>query len=113
MSSIMQWILSVFAMAWNRKHLINGHVWGERFFSKVIDGMREFIKTFIYVSQNPVDAQIVRRVDDWEFGGLWHFIIGNHEILDEVPDFVLWLYHWYYRLIIIQAAKMKETGSDG
>jgi putative transposase len=97
----MQWILSVFAMAWNRKHLTSGHVWGERFFSKVIDSMREFVKTFIYVSQNPVEAQVTGRAEDWQFGGLWHFIIGNREILGEPSFFTSFMYHWYYRLFTI------------
>jgi putative transposase len=93
LSNIMQWILSVFAMAWNRKHLTSGHVWGERFFSKIIDSMREFVKTFVYVTQNPVRAQIAGRIDEWEFGGLWHFIMGNREILGELPGFTTFLYH--------------------
>jgi putative transposase len=101
LSRIMQWILSVFAMAWNRKHLTSGHVLGERFFSKIIDSIREFIKTFVYVTQNPVDARIARRIDEWEYGGLWHFIIGNREILDELPCFAAFIYHWYYRLVLI------------
>jgi putative transposase len=101
LSRIMQWILSVFAMAWNRKHLTSGHVWGERFFSKIIDSMREFVKTFIYVTQNPVRAQMVSRIDEWEFGGLWHFIIGSREILDELPCFTSFIYHWLYRLVLI------------
>jgi REP element-mobilizing transposase RayT len=33
LSSIMQWILSVFAMRFNRTHRLTGRVWGERFFS--------------------------------------------------------------------------------
>jgi putative transposase len=89
----MQWILSVFAMAWNRKHLTSGHVWGERFFSKIIDNMREFFKTFIYVTQNPVNAQLVGRIDEWEFGGLWHFIRGDREIPGELSSFTVFLYH--------------------
>jgi putative transposase len=88
----MQWILSVFAMAWNRKHFISGHVWGERFFSKIIDSIKEFIKTFLYVTENPVNAQIVRRIGEWQFGGLWHFTIGNWEILGDLPEFITSLY---------------------
>jgi putative transposase len=97
----MQWILSVFAMAWNRKHFASGHVWGERFFSKIIDSMREYVKTFMYVTQNPVRAQLVNRIDEWEFGGLWHFIIGSQEILGELPYFTSFLYHWHYRLVML------------
>jgi putative transposase len=93
LSRIMQWILSVFAMAWNRKHLTSGHVFGERFFSKIIDNMREFFKTFVYVTENPVRAQIARRVDEWRFGGLWHFTIGNRDILGELSSLTAFLYH--------------------
>lgn len=39
LSRIMQWILGVFAMAYNRMHGFTGHVWGCRFFPSVIDGL--------------------------------------------------------------------------
>jgi hypothetical protein len=63
--------------------------------------MREFIKTFIYVTQNPVIAQIACRIDEWRHGGLWHFIIGDRTILGELPCFTSFLYHWLYRLGMI------------
>jgi hypothetical protein len=68
-------------------------VWGERFFSKIINGIGEFLKTFVYVTENPASAQLVGRVDDWEYGGLWHFKIGNRDILGELPHFTALLYH--------------------
>src|SRR5512145_2652656 len=37
LSAIMQWILSVFAMAFNRLLGLTGHVWGCRFFSRILD----------------------------------------------------------------------------
>ncbi|MDL2229655.1 transposase [Treponema sp. OttesenSCG-928-L16] len=94
LSRIMQWILSVFAMAWNRAHHINGHVWGERFFSKIIESSQEFAHTFDYITQNPVRAQVVRNVWEWRYGGLWHFLTGNAEILGEPPP----LLHLFYRI---------------
>ena len=92
LSRIMQCILSVFARAWNRKHFTSGHVLGERFFSKIIGNAEEYRKTFVYVTENPVKAQLTGRIDKWEFGGLWHFIIGNREILGELPFFASWVY---------------------
>jgi putative transposase len=92
LSRIMQWMLSVFAMAWNRKHHTNGHVWGERFFSKIINKPEEYLKTFMYVTENPASAQIVGRIDKWEFGGLWHFIRDDRDILGELPGFIAGLY---------------------
>jgi hypothetical protein len=54
---------------------------GERFFSKIIDGVREFLKTFMYVTENPARARLVGRIDGWEYGGLGHFKIGEEDIL--------------------------------
>ena len=93
LSRIMQWILSVFARAWNRKHHTTGHLWGERFFSKILNGMGEYLKTFRYVTENPVKAQLVGRIDKWEFGGLWHFIRARQDILGELPGVAAYLYH--------------------
>lgn len=76
LSRIMQWIMSVFAMAYNRVHGISGHVWGERFFSKIIGGFRDFLETFRYIDRNPVDAGLVANAWEWEHGGLWHDRMG-------------------------------------
>ena len=40
LSKIMQWLLGVFAQAWNRKHGLSGHLWGDRFFFQ--DNLRHF-----------------------------------------------------------------------
>ncbi|MDR0543220.1 MAG: transposase [Dysgonamonadaceae bacterium] len=82
LSKIMQWILSVFARAWNKAHFVNGHVWGERFYSKIIEAADDFLEIFNYVSLNPVKAQLVKSAEEWEFGGIWHFISGETGILD-------------------------------
>ncbi|MDR2494339.1 MAG: transposase [Spirochaetaceae bacterium] len=75
LSRIMQWVLGVFARAWNKAHGIKGHVWGDRFFSKILDGLREFFRAF--ATKNPFKVQLVKSAEEWEFGGLWHFITGN------------------------------------
>ena len=81
LSQIMQWVLSMFARAWNKKHGVKGHVWGDRFSSKVLDSLFDFLHAFRYVSLNPVKASLVEKAEEWEFGGLWHFIRGNRSIL--------------------------------
>lgn len=68
-SDIMRWILSVFAMAFNREHGYIGHVWYDRFKSKIIESLMQFIATFAYISENPVRARIVDRADKYRFGG--------------------------------------------
>jgi putative transposase len=85
LSRIMQWILSVFAMSWNRRHNLSGHVWGQRFFSRIIAGIVDFLRVFIYIDENPVYAQLVDHPRKWEFGGLWHHKKGIDDV-SEGPD---------------------------
>ena len=82
LSRIMQWVLSVFARAWNRAHGVKGHVWGDRFFSKILDGFKGLFRSSWYETENPVKAQCVKSAEEWEFGGLWHFITGDQAIPD-------------------------------
>jgi hypothetical protein len=79
-------------MAWNRKHHVNGHVWGERFFSAILDSIRAYRKTFLYVAKNPASARLVGAIDEWRYGGLWHFKRGDRDILGELPGFAAGLY---------------------
>jgi putative transposase len=88
LSKIMQWILSVFAMRWNRKHHLSGHVWGERFFSRIISKATEFLHIFSYVDENPVYARLVEHPGQWEYGGLWHHKRGIFTIVDPPGELV-------------------------
>jgi len=88
LSRIMQWILSVFAMTYNRLYGLTGHVWGERFRSRIIAGLAAFIAVFGYIDMNPVKACLVSNPRDWRYGGLWHDRIGCREILDFPAGFV-------------------------
>jgi len=88
LSSIMQWILSVFAMAYNRIHAYTGHVWGERFFSRIIQGLHDLIAVFEYIDGNPVIAKQVADRRVWRYGGLWHCRSGCHDVVDKDP---LWI----------------------
>ncbi|MDR0569109.1 MAG: transposase, partial [Spirochaetaceae bacterium] len=42
LSKIMQWIKCRFARWWNKKHNTKGHLWGERFFSRIIKDEKDF-----------------------------------------------------------------------
>ena len=85
LSKIMQWLLGNYAKAWNKAHGVKGHLWGDRFFSKIIKGGRAFMRVFDYISQNPVAAGLAGRADEWEHGGVCHFVKGETSILDIPP----------------------------
>ena len=71
LSRIMQWIMSVYAMAWNRRHQVIGHLWGARFFSRIVEGFKAFLEVFKYLDDNPVKSGQAANPRDWRFGGLW------------------------------------------
>lgn len=76
LSKIMQWILSVFARQFNRTYSLQGHVWYDRFKSKIVSSLRQFIATFGYIDENPVRAELVARSADYPFGGLAFICAG-------------------------------------
>ena len=82
LSKIMQWLLSVFAQAWNKKHNLSGHLWGDRFFSRIVMGILDFLRVFLYIDYNPVIACLVEQPEQWEYGGLWHHKKGITEVID-------------------------------
>jgi len=76
LSRLMQWILSVFATAFNRRCGFSGHVWGERFFSRIVEGLRAFLEVFRYIDSNPVAGGLVDDPRDWPYGGLGRHRMG-------------------------------------
>ena len=85
LSVILQWILGVFAMKWNRIHKTSGHVWGERFHSKILDSLLSYLRASHYVDENPVAAGLVDRAEQWRYGGLWYSRFGPPGLLDTSP----------------------------
>lgn len=100
LSAIMQWIMSVFAMAWNRIRHQTGHVWGGRFFSRLIASLPEFIQVFRYIDDNPVKACQIGNPADWKHGGLWHFRQGLREIVDALPQWLALLFPGHCQLVL-------------
>jgi REP-associated tyrosine transposase len=69
LSRIMQWILSVFAMLFNRHLNLQGHVWYDRFRSFVLGNLRQFIRTYLYIHENPVHAGMVDAAHEYQYCG--------------------------------------------
>jgi len=72
LSKIMQWLLGVFAQLWNKRHGLSGHLWGDRFFSRIISGILDFLRVSAYIDQNPVAVGLADHCEQWEYGGAWH-----------------------------------------
>ncbi len=69
-SKIMQWILSVFALQYNKLFGYKGHVWYDRFKSKIIKSLQQLINTFLYIANNPVRAELVSHPLEFIYSGI-------------------------------------------
>jgi putative transposase len=101
LSRIMQWIMSVFAVAWNKIHHHTGHVWGERFFSRIIQTLSEYIRTFDYIIQNPVEAKQVDHPRQWRHGGLYHARSGRRDVIGHVESWITTLFPDYCQRLLV------------
>lgn len=68
LSKIMQWILSVFAMRYNRSHNRKGHLWIARFISKVLHKITEAVEKLCNEGMN-------KRKSDYRFS--FHMLIRD------------------------------------
>jgi len=100
LSRLMQWILSVFAQKFNRTFGYKGHVWHDRFKSKVIETLRQFEATFSYVARNPQKAGIVERGSDYEFSGVHALMRGRYSVIDPPGPLVPLLFPEYARIAL-------------
>lgn len=88
LSSIMQWILSVFARRFNIIFNLKGHVWYDRFKSRVIESIEQLINTFLYISNNPIRAGLVNTPLEYLYNGFYHIATNNYMLVDP-PDQIL------------------------
>lgn len=88
LSRIMQWIESVHAMNWNRRHGKTGHFFGERFKSRIIQGKEDLVKVLKFINDIPVQERRAKKASDWEGGSLYHFIKGITTLVGPLPDWM-------------------------
>ncbi len=65
LSQALQWLNSRYARAFNRRHGRFGHVFAERFSTRIVDGEERVFETCAYVLLNPVKAGLCTRVEEW------------------------------------------------
>lgn len=88
LSRIMQWVLSVFAIAFNRKYGFSGHVWYDRFHSTIIQTAAYFIKVFDYISENPVKAGICSNPSQYPYSSFGFLQKACFDFIEPPDDLV-------------------------
>ena len=88
LSKLMQWILSVFAIRFNKINGFKGHVWYDRFKSVIVRNFIQFINTFNYITNNPVKAGICMDARKYIYCGLYELVRGRYKIMDPPDDWI-------------------------
>jgi REP element-mobilizing transposase RayT len=65
LSKGLQWLNGRYALTFNRRHGRFGHLFAERFATRVIESEEYLFDACAYVVQNPVSAGMCTRVEDW------------------------------------------------
>jgi hypothetical protein len=60
----------------------DSHFWGDRFHSRILDSIRQFVMAFGYIDDNPVKAGLAASACEWRHAGAWHRRTGDASILD-------------------------------
>ncbi len=97
LSKIMQWILSVFAIRFNKRFNKKGHVWYDRFHSSIIYSAEQLKAVFDYISQNPVKAKIAKTIFSYKYSGIYHLMQGNYHLVKK-PSELLMCFFPYLRI---------------
>ena len=89
LSRIMQWILGVFAMRYNHKHHLKGHVWYDRFKSRIIETEEEIEASFKSISQKPVIVGLAKKTSQYKYCGISLIIKGIFDLITKPPQNLL------------------------
>jgi putative transposase len=98
LSRIMAWIKTQSSKRWNFVHGSIGHLWGNRFFARVIKTPVDYIKVMTYIDTNPVKAGLSDHVGEWKASGAYH-IRNEIKGLVDYDDFIRSLYGERYLLL--------------
>jgi len=82
---IMQWIKTNSAKRWNFIHGSIDHMWGERYYSRVIKDYKEYNNVMNYIDKNPVKEGYVLNPADWKESGAYYKAHDIEDFVDFYP----------------------------
>jgi putative transposase len=69
LSKGLHWLNGVYAQRFNRRHERTGHLFGDRFWSSVVEGEHHFPAAARYILLNPVRAGLCSVPEEWPWSG--------------------------------------------
>jgi putative transposase len=74
LSQIMHWVKTNSAKRWNRIQGATDHLWGQRYFARIIEDPRDYFTVMKYIDQNPVKSGLAHDVGIWKASGAYWII---------------------------------------
>ncbi len=93
LSKIMQWVFGVFAIRYNKKMGFRGKVWFDRFKSKIICGIKEFIEKFIRINDHLRKFDIKEDISHYRYSGVYYLKRKWHFLIHPLPIFYEYLFN--------------------
>jgi putative transposase len=81
----MQWLHSLYVLAFNERHSRSGHLFEARYKSLLVETDEAFVRLIGYIAVNPVAAALCKRARDWRW--------GSHALLTSNGSAPAWLAH--------------------
>ena len=66
-----------FRRAYQREHDYSGRLWGDRFFSTLIEDSEHLKNCAVYIEMNPVRAKMMQKATDYEWNSSGLALLGN------------------------------------
>ena len=98
LSAMMQETLSMYARRYNERYGYEGHLWKNRFGSRIITDELYALRVVAYIDLNPVRAQMCAEAQQYAWSSARAHVLGQPDpCLDAYPPLAMALMHQTYR----------------
>jgi len=85
LQKIMRGLNLSYTLYFNFKYKKVGHLWQDRFKSRIIEKDTYFLKCIDYIEANPIRANLVKNIYEYPWNS-YNFRVKNNKIMDNIPD---------------------------
>ena len=85
LSEIMCWIKTWSAKRWNFIHGSTDHLWGHRYFARILKNRYEYDSVMNYIDLNPVMAKLALYPAEWKASGAYYKLHNIYGLVDFYP----------------------------
>jgi REP element-mobilizing transposase RayT len=92
---IMQQFLSTAARMWNKRHGKNGHLWRQRFMSRIVKDGEDFEQVLEFFRRH-IEEETGKKVGEYRYCGEWH---RAHKVRGITSDVSALVVRWFPELV--------------